>query len=316
MGLVYSMTRETFPPKAKYGVDDIPDLSGKVIIVTGGYGGIGKETVKALLAHNAKVYIAARSQEKADLAIAELKQQTGREAHFLQMDLADLSSVQAAATEFLSKEKRLHVLYNNAGVMAPPVEQVTKQEYDMQFGVNVLGHFYFTKLLIPTLISTARTNPDNRARVITTSSALHLLGRINYDTLIDGPKRKKSLKFLLYNQSKYAGVAFASELARKYEDEGIVSVALNPGNLHSDLQRHLSKLELTILNTILFPTSFGALSGLWAGTSAAGAYLNGKYVVPWARVSSPRASAQSAKVGEKLWNWMEEQIEKHEQKSD
>ncbi|OBZ73573.1 hypothetical protein A0H81_06418 [Grifola frondosa] len=102
------------PPKPKFSTDQIPDLTGRVMIVTGGYAGVGKETVKALLQHNAKVYIAARNRQKATEAIADLKAQTGQAALFLELDLADLAAVQKSAQEFLSKEHELHVLFNNA----------------------------------------------------------------------------------------------------------------------------------------------------------------------------------------------------------
>ncbi|KAG5652887.1 hypothetical protein H0H81_003250 [Sphagnurus paluster] len=101
MGLIHSFYTQSFPPKSKFSVNDIPDLTGRVIIVTGGNTGIGKETAKALLAHNANVYIAGRSQEKVEEAIRDLKEQTGNEANFLKVDLADLHSVKAGAEEFL-----------------------------------------------------------------------------------------------------------------------------------------------------------------------------------------------------------------------
>jgi len=107
--------------------------------LVGGNVGIGKETIKALLEHNAKVYMASRSKEKADAAISELKAQTGKEAIFLELDLSSLASVRKAAEEYLSKEHELHVLFNNAGVMWPPTELLTADGYDLQFGTNVLG---------------------------------------------------------------------------------------------------------------------------------------------------------------------------------
>lgn len=108
-----------FPPKPTYDpATDMPDLTGKVAIVTGGNTGIGFETVKQLLLKNSKVYLAARDETKAMDAIAKLKDETGHDAIFLKMDLADLDSVKAAANEFLGKEERLHLLYNNAYVLA------------------------------------------------------------------------------------------------------------------------------------------------------------------------------------------------------
>ncbi|KAF5315260.1 hypothetical protein D9619_006955 [Psilocybe cf. subviscida] len=200
MGVLMSLWTQSFPPKSKFTPDDIPDLSGKVIIVTGANTGIGKETAKALLAHNAKVYIAARSAEKAAQAIADLKTETNREAIFLKLDLGDLKSVKEAAQEFNSKEQELHVLFNNAGVMTPPIDNLTAQGYDLQFGTNVLGHFYFTKLLIPALLAGAKSTQDGKARVVnTSSSASEFIKTINFNTLKDGAARKKLEGFPLYS---------------------------------------------------------------------------------------------------------------------
>ncbi|KAG8678437.1 hypothetical protein FRC08_017779 [Ceratobasidium sp. 394] len=158
MGIAYSLFCETFPGKPDWSTDQIPDLTGQTMIVTGGNAGIGRETSKALLNKNAKVYLAARSKSKADKAIEWLKTETGGRAPiFLELDLADLASVRQAAEEFRRKEPELHVLFNNAGVMVSPVELKTADGYDLQFGTNVLGHYLFTTLLLPTLIHTAQT---------------------------------------------------------------------------------------------------------------------------------------------------------------
>jgi retinol dehydrogenase-12 len=132
MSFLYGFYTQTFPPSAKWGPDDIPDLTGRVVVVTGGYAGIGTWTVKvsaasklvrstvlshvpqALLSHNAKVYIAGRDQSKASKTIGELKTETSKEAHFLKMDLGNLKSIKAAAEELASKERAVHVLFNNA----------------------------------------------------------------------------------------------------------------------------------------------------------------------------------------------------------
>ncbi|KAJ7645249.1 NAD-binding protein [Mycena polygramma] len=308
MGSLISITKQAWPPKSKFSVDDIPDLSGKVIIVTGGNSGVGKETVKALLNHNAKVYLAARSAKNAKAAIDDLKAETGKEAEFLELDLADLRSVKRAAETFTSKETKLHVLFNNGGVMVPPIEQLTAQNYDLTFGTNVLGHFYFIKLLIPTLLATA--TPGNPARVVNTSSiASELFGgaEINYNTLRDSPARKKAGPNTLYYQSKFGNVAFSNELWRRYGEQGVVSVACNPGNLKSGLQRHLVGFTKWAVESTLYPTPYGALTQLWAGTTDAGASFGGKYLIPWARIgANPSINSASEKA---LWTWLEEQVE-------
>ncbi|EJF62090.1 NAD(P)-binding protein [Dichomitus squalens LYAD-421 SS1] len=296
-----------FPPKPEWSVDQIPDLSGKVIIVTGGNTGIGKETVKALLNHNAKVYIAGRNPQRVNEAIEDLKKETGKEALFLQVDLGDLTTIQPAVESFMSQEQRLDVLFNSAGVMYPPVEQVTKDGFDLQFGTNVIGHFLLTKLLLPRLIETAKSSPDGKARVINTSSMGHtFVSGIDFDAIRDGQKRFKAGTKKLYSLSKFGNVVFAHELHRRYADQGIVSVSLHPGNLQTDLQRHISKVEAILTKNLLYPAPMGALTQLYAGTTLEGANLGGKYLIPWARVGEARKETYNEETGRKLWEFLED----------
>ncbi|KAN0125440.1 hypothetical protein V8E53_015491, partial [Lactarius tabidus] len=153
------------PPKPTWTSAEVPDQTGKTVIVTGGNGGIGKETARVLLSRGARVYIATRSEEKSQKAIEELKKETGKDSiFFLKLDLADLVSVKAAAEEYIEKETELHTLYNNGGVYAV-IDKETAQGFDMQFGTNVLGHFFFTKLLLPVLTATAKKTPAGTVRV-------------------------------------------------------------------------------------------------------------------------------------------------------
>ncbi|KAG1723243.1 uncharacterized protein EDB91DRAFT_1173181 [Suillus paluster] len=313
MGNFLSWLSDAAPPKTTFSVDQIPDLTGKVVIVTGASTGIGKETAKALLAHGAKVYIAARNQASSEEAIRQLKQETGNEAIFLKLDLGDLKAIKVSAEEFLSKETQLHILINNAGVMVPPTELVTADGYDLQFGTNVLGHYYFTKLLLPILTSTAKATPESKVRVVNVSSCAHLFGQLDFNTFKDGPARKKWTRASLYNQSKFGNIVLALELAKRYGDQGIISTALNPGNIKSELQRHVEPQLPSIVKqflsaVVLYETSQGALTQLYAATSPEAANLNGKYLVPWARVGSPRQETQDAQLGKALWEWLEEQV--------
>ncbi|KAF9021999.1 NAD(P)-binding protein [Hymenopellis radicata] len=302
------MINQAYPPKAKWSTDKIPDLSGKVVIVTGGNSGIGFETVRALLQHNAKVYVACRSREKATDAIKELKESTGQEAIFLKLDLQDLKSVQAAATEFLSKESELHILFNNAGLMWCPVEMVTKDGYDMQWGTHVVGHWYFTKLLIPTLIATAEKSPDKHVRVVNTATSGHLFGAIDFNTLKDGPARRKLTTQQLYFNSKLGNVILANEIDHRYRDKGIISTSLNPGNLRTNLLQHVPKWQENIIKYFIHPVPMGALTQLYAGTSTEGVDFGGKYLIPWARLSEPSPLSRDHKLGEEVWTWLEEQV--------
>jgi len=271
-----------------------------------------KETVRALLAHGARVYIAARNKAQCEDTIRQLKQDTGNEAIYLSLDLASLKAVKTAAEEFLSKEAQLHVLFNNAGVMSSPVEWLTADGYDLQFGTNVLGHHYLTKLLLPTMMATAKTSSDGKTRIVTTSSAGHLFCRgLDFDTFEDSPKRQECTDAMgLYYQSKFANVVAALELSRRFGDQGVVSISVNPGNIKSDLQRHLpSFLRFILHQTIMYDTPIGALTPLYAGTMPEAVKLGGKYLVPWARVGAPLKETQDPELGEKLWDWLEEQVE-------
>ncbi|KAF8630262.1 hypothetical protein AX17_005448 [Amanita inopinata Kibby_2008] len=310
MGLITSQIHQTWPPKSQFSVDDIPDLSGKVVIVTGANTGIGKETAKVLLAHNAKVYMACRNESKAQAAITELREITGKEGIFLPLDLADLRSVKASTEIFLSKEKELHILYNSGGVMACPVDQTTVQGYDLQFGVNVLGHYYFTKLLLPALTEAAKNSSNGHSRVVNTSSAAHeFLRTIDFNTLKDGPARRKKISEILYCQSKLGNVVASLEFSRRYHDQGIVFTSVNPGTIKSDLQRHLSWMQRSILHMILYDISYGALTQLYAGTSPEAVGFDGKYLVPWARVGKSTVASRNPELGKELWTWLEEQVQ-------
>ncbi|KLO08981.1 NAD-P-binding protein [Schizopora paradoxa] len=306
-----------FIPKPKFTAQDIPDLSGKIIIVTGGNTGIGKETVKVLLSKNAKVYMASRSQTKAEAAIADLEKETGKKAIFLELDLADLGSIKRSAETFQSTEKELHILFNSGGVMIPPMKDLTKQWYDLQFGTNALGHFYFTKLLLPTLQAAAKTSPAGTVRIVTTSSSasvLHTETDIHYDTLRPGKPRDKMGAGTLYAQSKLGNTLVARELARRYADDGIVSITLNPGNIRSDLQRNVPKFFLWIMRaTMLYPTHLGAITQLYAGTAPEAADHNGKFLIPWARVGEHTKASNSPENATRLWDWLEAQIKAWEE---
>ncbi|KAK0192771.1 NAD(P)-binding protein [Armillaria mellea] len=293
--------------KPRWTPAQMADMAGKVVIVTGGSSGIGKEVVKELLLHNAKVYLAARNPEKTEGVIKELTKATGKTAIFLKLELGDLKSVKAAAEEFLSKEKCLDILYNNGGVMMAPHDMLTLQGYDYQFGVNVLGHFYFTKLLLPALMLT-----EGKARVLTTSSSaiyLPLGNKILFETLKDGPARNRKSPTYLYFQSKVGDAMFALELAKRYEDKGIASICLNPGNLKTSLDQHAKWYNLIWLSLLLiWPATWGAWTSLWAGTSPENEDANGKFMIPWCREGATTKTVRDTEFGEGLWAWMEDQV--------
>ncbi|KAF7370551.1 hypothetical protein MSAN_00687500 [Mycena sanguinolenta] len=205
MSATIDMLAQSFPPKTKFTENDVPDLAGKVCIVTGGNTGVGKETIRVLLNHNAKVYMASRNQAKAEEAIKELKEQTGKEAFFIKLDLGDLKTIKTTVAEFSSKESELHILFNNGGVMMPPMEERTADGYDMQFGTNAIGPFFLTKLLLPALLAGAKSSSDGKARIVNTASAMHLTNKLDFKVILDDKKRKKAGAQPLYALSKFVG---------------------------------------------------------------------------------------------------------------
>ncbi|SCV67144.1 BQ2448_5790 [Microbotryum intermedium] len=326
-----SLSTTFFPPAALFSGEDVPDLSGKVIIVTGGNAGIGYETVKVLLKKNAKVYLAARSQDKAEKAIAHLKEETGKEAHFLKLNLGDLASIKSSAEEFLSKETKLDVLFNNAplptwlssGVMTPPTNQLTESGYDLQWGTNVLGPYYFTKLLIPAL-KASKAASGTPSRVISTSSLAHEYAPTSapnkvweVDTFIGGEKRDAFIKkwgeygarSALYGQSKAGNIAHANYLGREYAGE-IVACSLHPGMINSELQRHLPGVVARIVRWMSYPMTMGALTQLKAGTILTPEEINGKYYQPWGRVGRPTPQSNDPALADELHKLCEAEIAK------
>ncbi|KAJ7207900.1 NAD(P)-binding protein [Mycena pura] len=306
MGALRDYLAQSFPPESKFKVEDIPDLTGKVIIVTGGNTGVGYEIIKALLPKNAKVYMASRSEAKAKAAIAKLKEETSKEALFLQIDLSDVESIKQAAEEFKTKETELHVLFNNAGVMIPPFEKMTAQGFDLQFGTNVLGPYVLTKRLLPLLLSGAQSSPDHKARIVNTSSSAQMFtNTIDLATAKEGPARSKAGNAKMYLYSKFGTVVLSNEFARRYGEQGIVSTSLNPGNLKTDIVRDTPRLFMLLFGWLFSAPPFGALTPLWAGVSPETVDMNGKYLIPWARVGKTRPETTDPKLGTELWNFLE-----------
>lgn len=214
--------------KAALTEQNLPDQTGKVFIVTGGNAGVGKELAQILYSRNAKIYVASRSESKALAAIDEIKQKhttSKGELHFLHLDLNDLRSVRVAAADFLSRERILHVLWNNAGVMIPPQGSLTAQKYELQLGTNNVAPFLFTKLLTPVLLGTAKSSPAGAVRVIwVASSAADRFppeGGVDMSNL--DYKNDKGA-WHKYGVSKAGNILHAKEYAKRYGQDGILSV--------------------------------------------------------------------------------------------
>ncbi|KAJ7219886.1 NAD-P-binding protein [Mycena haematopus] len=296
---------------------DIPDLSGKVVIVTGGNTGIGYHTVEELLKKNAKVYLAARSQEKAAAAIKALEKETKKKAIFLELDLSDLVSVRKAAETFLAQESKLDILINNGGVMIAPPKQLTVQGYDYQFGTNTIGHFFFTELLLPALTK-AHEETGVRSRIINVSSVAHSFAPGNgmdFTTLKGGPERDAYIKktgafkaaWGLYGESKIGNIFIANYWAREHGDV-LVSCSVHPGRIKSGVRQHAPSFIKNVGNFLSYPTPMGAHTQLWGATTAPEAEINGKYLIPWAQVGKPDPRAENQKLEEEVVAYIREQI--------
>ncbi|TRM64574.1 NAD-P-binding protein [Schizophyllum amplum] len=310
-----SMMSQFFPPKSQFEPSrDIPDLTGQVALVTGGNGGAGYETCKHLLAKGAKVYMACRSAERGKAAADKLQKETGHAPEILELDLADLASVRRAAEEFMRRETVLHTLYNNAGAVWVPIDMLTAQGYDLAFGTNVLGHFFFTTLLMPILRHTHEVT-GRRPRVINTSSSAHVPSHgqsgIVWESLRDGPDRQKVApsigSYCLYSQSKM-GVIMLSYLFDQHFGNDIVSIALNPGNFSSDAYRYVHGVQKLSTSYILYSVPEGALTQLWAGTAPESEFKGGEYCIPWARHGQCDPRARNSVTQDALWGWLQEQV--------
>jgi NAD(P)-dependent dehydrogenase (short-subunit alcohol dehydrogenase family) len=209
---------------------DIPDQAGRTILITGANSGIGFEAARALAQHGATVVMGCRTRSKAETAVAEIEATDPRgSVEILEIDLSDLESIQSAADTFNASHDRLDVLVNNAGLMALP-KQHTAQGFEMQIGVNHLGHFALTGHLCDLLLA------SGPSRVVTVSSLGHRPGTIKFDDL--NSERSYS-PWPAYFQSKLANLLFMRELQRRFEthDADTVAVAAHPGLSDTNLGR-------------------------------------------------------------------------------
>ncbi|KAM8714250.1 hypothetical protein ACLKA7_014393 [Drosophila subpalustris] len=213
------------------------DETGKIVIVTGSNTGIGKETVLELARRGATVYMACRDKKRTDEARLEIIRETNNQnIHFRELDLASLDSIRKFAADFKKEQNKLHILINNAGIMHCP-RMSTKDGFEMQLGVNHMGHFLLTNLLLDLLKKTAPS------RIVNVSSLAHSMGKMNFDDL---NSEKSYNSFDAYNQSKLANVLFTRELAKRLEGTGVTVNAVHPGVVQTDLLRHYKFFETTI----------------------------------------------------------------------
>ncbi|KAI8820669.1 short chain dehydrogenase [Fimicolochytrium jonesii] len=293
----------------------LPDLSGKVAIVTGGNTGIGYETALHLAGHNAKVYIAARTESRAKAAIEKIKHAHPKaQVEWLPLDLLHLKSVKQAAEDYLRKESRLDILVNNAGIMAPPFE-LSADGVEIQFQTNHLAHFLFTHALLPTLLATSK-QPGSSVRIVNVASRAHEMASkdMRYESLEQVNKDWGST-WARYAQSKLANVLFTRKLAQKLEGEKIFVNAVHPGVIATELSRgpaaSYGKLVGTLFDGIgalfLLTPYKGALTQIYAAgsTEIETNNVRAQYLWPIAKIGEPTALAKDQERADNLWNLSE-----------
>lgn len=311
---------------AKSTTDDVlagVDLTGKRILVTGVSAGLGVETARSLAAHGADVVGAARDLAKAEGATAEVREAAaagGGSFELIELDLASLASVRAAADKLVADGRTFDVIITNAGVMAAPFGK-TVDGFETQFGTNHLGHFTFVNR-IASLIK-------DGGRLVSLASSGHRFSNVD----LDDPNfdRGDYDPWIAYGRAKTANILFAVEFDRRHKDRGIRGVALHPGGIHTELGRHLSPGDLEALverinaaakesgaETFEFKSiPQGAATSVWAAVVADADAVGGRYcedchvadLVEGEGVrAGVRAYALDAETAKALWAKSEEMV--------
>jgi len=295
-------------------VENMPDLTGKVAIVTGANSGLGYEVARALAYKGATLIMACRDAKKGEEAVLKLRQEFPKaKLELMPLDLADLNSIRSFAETFSQKYSTLDILCNNAGVMAIPYRQ-TAQGFEMQFGTNHLGHFALTGLLLPVILKT-----PNQPRIVTTSSALHRSGQINFADLAS---KNSYSPGGAYSQSKLANLLFAYELQRQLTAKGsnAISTAAHPGYAATNLQAagplmtgSALRLRLMQVASLLAQSAaMGALPTIYAATAAG--VQGGEYFGPagfmemrgYPKAVRSNERSYDTELAKKLWAVSEE----------
>ncbi|GCB25846.1 WW domain-containing oxidoreductase [Aspergillus awamori] len=255
-------------------------LAGKVIVITGTSSGLGVETARALSLTGAKLLLTARDLNKAKTALGGIFE-PGR-VELVEMDNSSLSSVRAAAEVILQKSNgQVNILINNAGIMALPKLEYTKDGFEMQFGVNHLSHFLLFELLKPALLASA--SPAFSSRVVNVSSSAHHVASINESGNYNFEKGGYN-EWVSYGQSKTANIYMANEIERRYGSRGLHATSVHPGGIATGLMQHVDPGMLEemhkdekILKTMKSPEQ-GAATTVWAAIAQEWEKKGGEYL--------------------------------------
>lgn len=269
-------------------------LQDKTVVITGANSGIGKETALDLAKRGARVIMACRDPERGQAAVKEVidgSQNTN--VVYMKLDLSDTKSIREFAEAVNQGESKLNILINNAGIMAIPYAK-TADGFEMQVGVNHLGHFLLTHLLNDLI---KRSAP---ARIVTVSSLAHAWGSMNFDNLNSEQSYDKKTA---YQQSKLANVLFTRSLAKKLEGTGVTAYSLHPGVVQTELWRHLNGPQQTIMKMVSPFTKNsvqGAQTSIYCAVEPTLENQSGGYYSDCAPASCSRA-AQNDESAKKLW---------------
>lgn len=274
-------------------------LDGQTVLITGANTGIGKETALDMAKRGARVILACRDMTRAHIAADFIRQQSGNGNVLVKkLDLASLQSVRELAKDIEKNEPRLDILINNAGIMMCP-KWTTEDGFEMQFGVNHLGHFLLTNCLLDLLKKSAPS------RVVIVSSLAHEKGRIHFDdiNLDKDYRREKS-----YRQSKLANVLFGKELAVRLQGSGVSVYSLHPGVIRTELGRHLFPTLALWKRVIAMPLMMliktpweGAQTTIYCAVEENLANESGFYYSDCAR-KTPAPQAQDDDAAKRLWD--------------
>jgi NAD(P)-dependent dehydrogenase (short-subunit alcohol dehydrogenase family) len=267
------------------------DMQGKTVVITGASTGIGKAAAVELAARGAALVLACRDLSKAAAARDEiLARSPGAVVDVVALELGSLRSVRACAEQIDARHPRIDVLLNNAGVF-PPTLVKTEDGFEQQIGVNHLGHFLLTNLLLEKLVASAP------ARVVTVSSMMHAGGKIDFASF-RGPQKYSS--FVAYRQSKLANILFANELARRLSGRGVSSTSLHPGGVATEIARDAPFWMRTAMWLAGTTPEKGARTSVYLASSPEVEGVSGRYFVS-CKEAKTDPLAQDARLAKELW---------------
>jgi NAD(P)-dependent dehydrogenase (short-subunit alcohol dehydrogenase family) len=276
------------------------ELQDRVIVITGGNAGIGKEAAVGLAAKGADVVITARDAGRGAAALAEIRERSGRTDDgiaVMALDLASFASIRAFAADFLGRYDRLDVLLNNAGLVLQQRSE-TVEGFETTFGVNHLGHFLLTDLLLD------RVRASSPARIVNVSSHAHKQARNGLD-FDDLQSTRRYRGFAVYSKSKLANIYFTRELARRLAGSGVTVNALHPGFVASRFGRdgdtgRLGDMAMLVTRPFAISAEQGAQTSIFLASSDDPAGISGEYWYKCA-LSTPSRAAQDDAAASRLW---------------